>query len=64
MTRPARSPCNEINSAYEVGRALNPVWSNSSFGGAWMGVSHALYETTEPYYPDREPRRRKISTPT
>ena len=22
-------------------------------GGAWMGISHALYETTEPYYPDR-----------
>ncbi len=22
-------------------------------GGAWMGMSHALYETTEPYYPDR-----------
>ena len=27
-----------------VGRAV---------GGAWMGMSHALYETTEPYYPDR-----------
>ena len=23
-------------------------------GGAWMGISHALYETTEPYYPDRD----------
>ena len=23
-------------------------------GGAWMGMSHALYETTEPYYPDRD----------
>ena len=23
-------------------------------GGAWMGVSHALFETTEPYYPDRD----------
>jgi CO/xanthine dehydrogenase Mo-binding subunit len=22
-------------------------------GGAWMGLSHALFETTEPYYPDR-----------
>ena len=21
-------------------------------GGAWMGVSHALYETPEPYYPE------------
>jgi CO/xanthine dehydrogenase Mo-binding subunit len=23
-------------------------------GGTWMGVSHALYETTEPYYPARD----------
>ena len=23
-------------------------------GGSWMGISHALYETTEPYYPSRE----------
>ena len=22
-------------------------------GGGWMGMSHALWETTEPYYPDR-----------
>ena len=22
-------------------------------GGAWMGMSHALWETTEPYYPER-----------
>ena len=45
----------EINSAYEVGRALNPkLVEQQLIGGAWMGVSHALYETTEPYYPDRE----------
>ncbi|MEM1362221.1 MAG: molybdopterin cofactor-binding domain-containing protein [Pseudomonadota bacterium] len=44
----------EINSAYEVGRALNPkLVEQQLVGGAWMGVSHALYETTEPYYPDR-----------
>ncbi|MEL6236860.1 MAG: molybdopterin cofactor-binding domain-containing protein [Pseudomonadota bacterium] len=44
----------EINSAYEVGRALNPkLVEQQIVGGAWMGVSHALYETTEPYYPDR-----------
>ena len=43
-----------INSAYEVGRALNPkLVEQQLIGGAWMGVSHALYETTEPYYPDR-----------
>ena len=44
----------EINSAYEVGRALNEkLVEQQLIGGAWMGVSHALYETTEPYYPDR-----------
>lgn len=44
----------EINSAYEVGRALNPkLVEQQLIGGAWMGVSHALYETTEPNYPDR-----------
>jgi len=45
----------EINSAYEVGRALNArLVEQQLIGGAWMGVSHALYETTEPYYPARE----------
>ncbi|MEO1317131.1 MAG: molybdopterin cofactor-binding domain-containing protein [Pseudomonadota bacterium] len=45
----------EINSAYEVGRALNPkLVEQQLVGGAWMGVSHALYETTEPYYPARD----------
>ncbi len=45
----------EINSAYEVGRALNPkLVEQQLVGGAWMGLSHALYETTEPYYPQRE----------
>jgi len=45
----------EINSAYEVGRALNPkLVEQQIVGGAWMGVSHALYETTEPYYPARD----------
>lgn len=44
----------EINSAYEVGRALNPkLVEQQLIGGAWMGMSHALWETTEPYYPDR-----------
>lgn len=45
----------EINSAYEVGRALNPkLVEQQLIGGAWMGVSHALYETTEPDYPARD----------
>lgn len=45
----------EMNSAYEVGRALNPKMVEQQLvGGAWMGMSHALYETTEPNYPKRE----------
>lgn len=44
----------ELNSAYEVGRALNPkLVEQQLVGGAWMGMSHALWETTEPYYPER-----------
>ncbi|MCP4386431.1 MAG: xanthine dehydrogenase family protein molybdopterin-binding subunit [Hyphomicrobiales bacterium] len=44
-----------LNSAYEVGRALNPkMVEQQIIGGAWMGLSHALYETTEPYYPNRD----------
>ena len=40
---------------YEVGRALNPAMATQQIeGGAWMGISHALFEATEPYYPDRE----------
>ena len=43
-----------LKSAYEVGRAINPrMVEQQIVGGAWMGMSHALYETTEPYYPDR-----------
>jgi CO/xanthine dehydrogenase Mo-binding subunit len=42
-----------LDSAYELGRALNPrMVEQQLVGGAWMGVSHALYETPEPYYPD------------
>ncbi len=40
--------------AYQVGRAMNPATAHQQIvAGAWMGISHALYETTEPYYPDR-----------
>ena len=43
----------KMDSAYELGRALNPrLVEQQLVGGAWMGISHALYETTEPYYPD------------
>lgn len=42
-----------IRSAYEVGRQVNPALvAGQIAGGAWMGMSHALYETTAPYYPD------------
>ncbi|WP_255700006.1 xanthine dehydrogenase family protein molybdopterin-binding subunit [Jiella avicenniae] len=44
----------KLQSVYELGRALNPAMVHQQItGGAWMGISHALYETTEPYYPDR-----------
>jgi CO/xanthine dehydrogenase Mo-binding subunit len=37
-----------------VGRALNPAMATQQIeGGAWMGISHALFEATEPYYPER-----------
>ncbi len=41
-----------VKSAYEVGRQVNPkLVEGQIVGGSWMGVSHALYETTAPYYP-------------
>ena len=44
-----------MHNVYEVGRALNPAMATQQIeGGAWMGISHALFETTEPYYPARE----------
>ena len=46
-----------IRSAYEVGRQMNPALVQGQIlGGAWMAVSHALYETTEPSYPVRDHR--------
>ena len=42
-----------IRSAYEVGRQVNPALVEGQIvGGAWMGMSHALYESTAPYYPN------------
>lgn len=44
-----------VKNVFEVGRALNPKMVEQQLvGGSWMGISHALYETTEPYYPARE----------
>jgi CO/xanthine dehydrogenase Mo-binding subunit len=41
-----------IKSAYEVGRQVNPkLVEGQIMGGSFMGMAHALYETTQPYYP-------------
>ncbi|MEV4363998.1 molybdopterin cofactor-binding domain-containing protein [Nonomuraea sp. NPDC049625] len=41
-----------LYNTYEIGRALNPALATQQVeGGAWMGLSHALFESTEPYYP-------------
>jgi CO/xanthine dehydrogenase Mo-binding subunit len=41
-----------IKSAYEVGRQVNPALVEGQItGGSLMGMAHALYETTAPYYP-------------
>lgn len=44
-----------LRSAYEVGRQINPkLVEGQIVGGAFMGMAHALYETTDPYYPSAE----------
>jgi len=41
-----------LKSAYEIGRQVNPELVKSQIGGgSFMGMAHALYETTAPYYP-------------
>jgi len=51
-----------IKSAYEIGQQVNPALVRGQIvGGAWMGMSHALYETTQPYYPDPEHAARDFS---
>ena len=48
-----------LKSAYEIGRQINPeLVKGQIVGGAWMGIGHALQETTAPYYPaiDHAPR--------
>ena len=45
----------DMQSACEVGCALNPRLVEQQLrGGAWMGMSHAAWETTEPYDPNRD----------
>jgi len=52
-----------LRSVYEVGRAINPALVECQIvGGSWMGMSHALYETTAPYYPSLEHAPRDFST--
>ena len=44
-----------LKCVYEIGRAVNPkLVEGQIVGGAFMGMSHALYETTDPYYPSVE----------
>lgn len=41
-----------LKSAYEIGQQVNPALVEGQIrGGSLMGMSHALYETTQPYYP-------------
>jgi CO/xanthine dehydrogenase Mo-binding subunit len=41
-----------LHSAYEVGRQVNPALVEGQIrGGSVMGMAHALFETTHPYYP-------------
>jgi CO/xanthine dehydrogenase Mo-binding subunit len=44
-----------LKSAYDVGRQVNPALVEGQIrGGSVMGMAHALYETTQPYYPDAD----------
>src|SRR6202008_2328858 len=41
----------KMTSAYELGRAINPKMVEQQLvGGAWMGMSHALFENQGPFY--------------
>lgn len=42
-----------LKSAYEIGQQVNPALVEGQIrGGSIMGMSHVLYETTAPYYPE------------
>lgn len=42
-----------LKAVYEIGQMINPALVEGQIkGGAWMGMAHALYETTDPYYPE------------
>jgi len=42
-----------LKSAYEIDRQVNPALVEGQIrGGSVMGMAHALYESTQPYYPE------------
>lgn len=44
-----------LDCTYEIGQVVNPALVEGQIvGGAWMGTAHAVYETTDPYYPEPE----------
>ena len=44
-----------LKSAYEIGRQVNPALVEGQIrGGSFIGMAHALYESTHPYYPSVE----------
>jgi CO/xanthine dehydrogenase Mo-binding subunit len=44
-----------LKAVYEIGQMVNPALVEGQIkGGAWMGMAHALYETTDPYYPSTD----------
>ena len=46
----------DVKAVYEVGQQVNPdLVKGQIVGGAWMGIGHALYETTAPGYPAIDP---------
>ncbi|MFP8954595.1 xanthine dehydrogenase family protein molybdopterin-binding subunit (plasmid) [Natrialbaceae archaeon A-arb3/5] len=50
-----------MKAAYEIGQIVNPALVDGQIiGGAWMGMAHALYETTNPYYPTPENKPRSF----
>ncbi len=58
--RPAWSRCSASGARTRSAGRSTRRWSRArSSGGAWMGMSHALYETTEPYYPEPSTTARK-----
>ncbi len=51
-----------LKSAYEIGCEVNPALVKGQItGGSFMGMAHALYETTAPYYPEMEHRPNSFS---